>query len=115
MRIYAMTYMPGEVWFGIPSSKTEAQIQIARSLGSNLGRGSIDGDSAAVVDDYILPHLTDFLTKLTDKTKHLQPHVERLIAASAGLKKLPLYFSHHDLNEMNVLIGDDHTVSGIVD
>jgi hypothetical protein len=115
MRIYAMTYMPGEVWFRVPSSKTEARIQIARSLGTILGRGSIDDQSAAVVDDYILPHLTNFLTRLNDKTKHLQPHVERLIAASAGLKKFPLYFSHHGLNGMNVLVGDDHTVSGIVD
>jgi hypothetical protein len=115
MRVYAMTYMPGQCWVRVPSSKMEARIQIARSLGAILGRGSMGGQSADVVDDYILPCLTDFLKRLDDTTKFLRPHVERLIAASAGLKKLPLYFSHHDLNEMNVLVGEDYAVTGIVD
>lgn len=115
MRIYAMSYVPGKCWINLPKSKMEARIQVARSLGTILNRGSVGGQSADVVDDYILPCLTDFLNRLDITTKSLQPHVERLISASAGLKKLPLYFSHHDLNEMNVLVGNDHTVNGIVD
>jgi hypothetical protein len=115
MRTYAMFSMPGQCWVRLPPSKPETRISVARSLNTILGRGLVDGQSAEVVDDYILPCLTDFLQRLDDTTKSLQPHVERLIAASAGLKKLPLHFSHHDLNEMNVLISDDHTVTGIVD
>lgn len=116
MTVYAMSYMPGHCWARMPNSEMR-RVKIAASLGSILRRGTVpDQDqSADVVDGFILPCLESFQTSITKETKSLQPHVERLIAASTGLKKLPQHFSHWDLNEMNVLIGDDCTVSGIVD
>jgi hypothetical protein len=116
MTVYAMSYMPGQCWARISSSARE-RVKIAESLGAILRRGIVldQEQSAEVVDSFILPCLKSFQASITKETKSLQPHVERLIAASTGLKKLPQYFSHWDLNEMNVLIADDYTVSGIVD
>jgi hypothetical protein len=116
MTVYAMTYMPGQCWARISSSSKE-QVKIAESLGTILRRGIIldQEQSADVVDSFILPCLKSFQAIITKETISLQPHVKSLIAASTGLKKLPQCFSHWDLNEMNVLIADDYTVSGIVD
>jgi hypothetical protein len=115
MTTYAMTYMPGQCLFRLPDSKVQARTSIAESLGAVLGRGLVDGQSADVVDSYIIPCLTQFLTNITERTEVLKPNIERLIAAAAGVKALPLYFSHHDLNETNILIGEDNLISGLVD
>ena len=41
--------------------------------------------------------------------------IDKLIEDAPQLKKLPLFFSHFDLNEMNVLVADEGEISGIVD
>jgi hypothetical protein len=107
--------MPDQCLFRLPDSKVQARIKIAESLGAVLGRGLVDGQSADVVDSYIIPCLTQFLTNITERTEVLKPNIERLIAAAAGVKALPLYFSHHDLNETNILIGEDNLISDVVD
>lgn len=114
LSIYAMTYVLGRCWSHTQSTVV-SRAKIARSLGQILAQGPVEGDSTDVVDHYILPGLRQFRENVDTSTERLKSHVDRLIAACPGLKKLPLYTSHHDLNEMNVLIGDDHEVSGIVD
>lgn len=115
LTIYAMTYMPGQCWMHVPSSEVEKRVKTAQSLGTILGRGLVEDQSTDVVDTFVLPCLKRFRDSINASTKVLQPHVDRLIASSNRLKKLPLYFSHHDLNEMNVLVEEDGMVSGLVD
>lgn len=114
LSIYAITYMPGQCWLHIHSS-LESRVKIAKSLGSILARGFVEGENADVVDNDMLPCLRQFRNSINETTKSLERDVDRLIAACPGVKKLPLHISHHDLNEMNVLISDGHEVSGLVD
>nr|POE77842.1 hypothetical protein CFP56_09485 [Quercus suber] len=113
--IYAMTFMPGGCLMREPDSDIEKRTKIAHSLGAILGGGLVAEQSADAVENYILPSLEDCRDKLEQSTEVLRPHVERLIAAGPGVSKFPLHISHFDLNEMNILIGEDSTVSAIVD
>lgn len=113
---YAMTYMPGQCWAHVPASQTQKRYKTAESLGTILSRGRVENsNSAEVVEDFIAPTLKRLRDSITDATESLRPLVEKMITAAPRLEKFPLYVSHWDLNEANVLVHDDGAVSGIVD
>lgn len=113
---YAMTYLPGQCWAHIPASQTQKRLKSAESLGTILARGRVeDQSSAEVVGNFIVPTLKRLRDCITEATESLRSLVENMIAAAPRLGKLPLYVSHWDLNEANVLVDDDGAVSGIVD
>lgn len=114
--VYALSYVPGDCWLHIPASDREKRTRIAASLGRILGRGFVEDNSTDVVESYILPTLHRLRDGLTSFTESLRPMLATMIAAAPRLKSLPLYISHHDLNEMNVLVSrDSGEVTGIVD
>lgn len=112
---YAMSYMPGDLWFRTPRSQVGRREAIAASLGGILGRGFAQSESSLVVEEYVLPSLHRIRDALENSANALIPHVERLILSAPRLKPLPLWISHFDLNEVNVLVNEEHNVSGIVD
>ncbi|KAB8356554.1 hypothetical protein FH972_024136 [Carpinus fangiana] len=114
---YLMSHIPGVVWFRVNDEKVEDRVKIASSLGSILGRGFVQSESSDVVDTFVLPALRLIHDSLNTSTDVLRPHLERLVAVASApaFKLLPLWISHFDLNEMNVLIDEEYNVSGVVD
>ncbi|CAK7199368.1 hypothetical protein SEUCBS139899_002046 [Sporothrix eucalyptigena] len=105
---------------GVAGKGAAGRVAINRSLGGVLARGQVVGHGTS--DDALI--------------KHVRPHLEAIVASPLTeidpyralcqefldhkldrLAALPLWISHADLNEVNVLIDPDQdcTVTGLID
>lgn len=113
---YWMTRIPGQTWFeGTRGKGPKVVVTINKSLGRILSKGYVKGSSDRVVDSKLRPHL-ELLLSSSDDTIHPFRDVARdLLGKLDQLKKLLLFISHFDLNEMNIMVDENCEVSGIID
>ncbi|KAE8161885.1 hypothetical protein BDV40DRAFT_300956 [Aspergillus tamarii] len=100
-----MAKMPGRPWMEIEDCwKEDGFLRCATSLGQLLSCCFVPKDTGAI-ETYIIPKLKKILTMRTrsevDVTGYF-PLVEKLITASSRLRDLPGFFSHQDLNTLNI-------------
>jgi len=113
---YWMTRMPGKTWLeGFRGKDPTYLVTINRSLGRILSRGFVADNSEQVVERQLRPHLNLILTSKDDQVRRFHDTAADLLGKLDQLKMLPLFISHFDLNEVNVMIDDDCEVSGIID
>jgi hypothetical protein len=120
---YYMTRIPGDPWLVLESDwDEELLVRGAESLGRVLSRCFLPPESdKAVISRTTHVLLHELLNILSIKTRsghdvsQFFPTVQRLIANAHRLNELPRFFSHDDLNPMNVLVNEKGDVTGIVD
>lgn len=49
------------------------------------------------------------------RVQHYKAKIERLLREVDQLKSLPLFVSHFDLNQLNILVDEKYQVTGIID
>ena len=113
---YWMTCMPGKTWLeGIRGKSPASLVTINRSLGRVLSQGYVANNSSNVVEQRLRPHLNMILASENEKVRQFHSTAAQLLSNLDKLKMLPLFISHFDLNEVNIMINDDCEVSGIID
>lgn len=119
--VYWMTRVPGKTWHeGVRGKGRKSVVTINRSLGRILSKGRIEGSSGSssselVLDQKVGPHLALLLSSEDDHIRPFHNLASYLLGKLDRLKILPLFISHFDLNDVNILIDDECEVSGLVD
>lgn len=114
--VYWMTRVPGKTWHeGVRGKDRKGVVTINRSLGRILSKGRIEGSSELVIDEKVAPHLALLLSSGDDQIRPFHNVARDLLGKLDRLKILPLFVSHFDLNDVNILIDDECKVSGLVD
>ncbi|KAG0633025.1 hypothetical protein HOY80DRAFT_993763 [Tuber brumale] len=113
---YWMTPIPGQTWFeGTRGKGPKVAVTINKSLGKIFSKGYVKGSSDSVVDSKLRPHLELLLSSSDDQIHPFKEVARDLLSKLDQLKKLPLFISHFDLNEMNIMVDENCEVSGIID
>ncbi|KAJ8130339.1 hypothetical protein O1611_g3290 [Lasiodiplodia mahajangana] len=114
-----MSKIPGETWFNIEVDWEEEQsfIKAAIGLGKLMSLCFVPRDNESI-KKHIIPKLQGILTMEIrsgiNVTRYF-PLVRDLISVSNRLGDLPSFFSHPDLNPMNILADNAGNITGIVD
>jgi len=113
---YYMNRIPGEVWLREQKQKNpQGRMGVNKSLGRIFSKGFMADNSREAVNSVLRPKV-DML--LASNLKDIMPFKETLQGLSEKLvefSQLPLWVTHCDLNEFNVLIDEKHEVAGLVD
>ncbi|KFX94060.1 hypothetical protein V490_04539 [Pseudogymnoascus sp. VKM F-3557] len=115
---FYMTRIPGKAWLEYEDVWNETQrATCSKSLGRVFARCFVQGNASEAVDADIIPNLHKIraLALERDDVKPFSAYIAKLIENAAALKKLPLFLGHLDINEMNVLVGEDAEITGIID
>ncbi|KAH8670110.1 hypothetical protein BGZ60DRAFT_563634 [Tricladium varicosporioides] len=113
---YWMNCIPGKVWLdGVRGGGPKAIVTINKSLGRILSRGYVEGNSANVIDSKLRPHLEMLVSTQKSEIQPFQEVAQEFLGKLDQLKVLPLFISHFDLNQVNILIDENYEVSGVVD
>lgn len=115
---FYMTRIPGKPWLEFEDTWNENQrATCAKSLGRVFARCFVEGNAGDVVDSDIIPNLHKIrkLALERDDVKLFSGFIAELIEEAPILKKLPLFFGHLDMNEMNVLVTENAEITGIID
>lgn len=113
---YWMTRCPGKTWFeGVRGKDSTALITINRSLGRILSRGLVEGNSSLVVEQRIRPHLQLMIASQDKQICNFRGIAQNLLDKLDLLASLPLFISHFDLNEVNIMISEECQVTGLID
>ena len=113
---YWMTCIPGKTWFeGVRGKDPTTLITINRSLGRILSKGHVEGSSQLVIEQKLRPHLALLLFSEDYQVRRFHKMASDLLGKLERLKILPLFVSHFDLNNVNIMVDDDCEVSGIID
>lgn len=114
---YWMTCIPGKMWLeGVRGKDPKSLVTINRSLGRILSKGRVgSGSSERVIDHRLGPHLALLLSSKDDQIRQFHDTARTLLSKLDQLKMLPLFVSHFDLNNVNIMVDDDCEVSGIID
>ena len=67
------------------------------------------------VEDVIQPHLEAVPASSLEEVVPYRQHLQSYLDGLDDLKELPLWVSHYDFNEVNVLIDKDRAVTGLID
>lgn len=114
---FYMTRIPGKPWLEYEDVWNETQqATCSKSLGRVFTRCFVDGNAGEVVDSDIIPNLHKITLALErEDLKSFSAFITQLIEEAPALKKLPLFLGHLDINGMNVLVGEDAEITGVVD
>ncbi|KFY86115.1 hypothetical protein V500_07852 [Pseudogymnoascus sp. VKM F-4518 (FW-2643)] len=115
---FYMTRIPGKPWMEFEDVWNETQrATCSRSLGRIFSRCFVEGNTGEVVDSTIIPNLHKLRTLALerDDVKPFSAFIAKLIEEAPALKTLPLFFGHLDINEMNVLVGENAEITGVID
>ncbi|KAF1962797.1 hypothetical protein CC80DRAFT_487265 [Byssothecium circinans] len=111
-----MTCIPGKTWHeGARGRFEQTRVTTVRSLARILSKGYIGDSSEPVVDGNLRPHLELLLSSEDDQIRRFHDVGRDLFSKLDRLKILPLFVSHFDLNDVNIMVDDNCEVSGIVD
>lgn len=111
-----MSCIPGKPWIEYEDLWNNTQCaKAAKSLGRLFARCFTEKDSIDIIEEVIIPDLRKLRAFDGSGVEDIIPYVNRLISEASALKKLPLFLSHFDLNDLNVMVDDDAEVTGIVD
>ncbi|KAJ5096993.1 hypothetical protein N7456_007714 [Penicillium angulare] len=113
---YSFNLLPGKMWFkGIAGKGAQGRIAINRSLGSVLSNGYLADDSDKAVSGRVQSHIEAILSSPQEDIKPYKDQLQGFYNKLKQFKKLPLWVSHYDLNEVNVLIDEDCNITGLID
>ncbi|OBT47911.1 hypothetical protein VE00_01526 [Pseudogymnoascus sp. WSF 3629] len=115
---FYMTRIPRKPWMEYEDIWNETQrATCSKSLGRVFARCFVEGNTGEVVDSDIIPNLHKIRTLVLerDDVKRFSAFIAKLIEEAPDFKKLPLFFGHLDINEMNVLVGENAEVTGVID
>lgn len=113
---YSMNRLPGQLWVhGVAGKGGEGRIAITKSLGRVLSKGLLASSSGEAVDTKIRPHLEAILASPLEEIDPWRGHIQSYLDKLEQFKTLPLWVSHYDLNEVNILIDEDCQVTGLID
>ncbi|KAK5989509.1 hypothetical protein PT974_11032 [Cladobotryum mycophilum] len=112
---YAFTRMPGQMWLrGIEGKGDKGRIAICKSLGRIFSRGCLAASSEGAVGRLRL-HLEAIAASTAEKVLPFRDEARRFLGRLDDLANLPLWVTHYDLNEVNVLIDEHCEVTALVD
>ena len=115
---FYMTRIPGKPWMEFEDIWNETQrATCSKSLGCIFSRCFVEGNTGEVVDSTIIPNLHKLRTLALERydVKPFSAFIAKLIEEAPALKMLPLFFGHLDINEMNVLVGENAEITGVID
>ncbi|KAI1380576.1 hypothetical protein F4677DRAFT_403940 [Hypoxylon crocopeplum] len=113
---YSFTRLHGKMWvYGVAGKGAEGRIAINRSLGQVFSKGYLASSSDEAIDGRIRPHLEAILASPLEKILPYRHHFQTSFGMLEQLKKLPLWVTHYDLNDLNVLVDENCQVSGLID
>ncbi|KAK4141929.1 uncharacterized protein C8A04DRAFT_38710 [Dichotomopilus funicola] len=113
---YSLERLPGQVWVhGVAGKGGEGRIAINKSLGRVLPKGYLADNSGDAVATKVRPHIEAILASPLDEVATYRPLLQGLLDKLDDLGKLPLWVSHYDLNDVNVLIDESCGVTGLID
>ncbi|KAI1127597.1 hypothetical protein F5Y10DRAFT_292747 [Nemania abortiva] len=117
-RCVLMSKMAGGTWFDIEDIWKENNfIKSATGLGEVMSHCFVPSDNRSI-EGHIIPRLQGILTMETrcgiNVTRYF-PLVRDLITASERLGDLPSFFSHPDLNPMNIFVSKCGDLEGLID
>ena len=111
-----MTNVQGKTWLeGATGKDPKSLIIFNRSLDRILSKGLVEGNSGLVIDHKIRPHLALLLSSEVSQIRQFRNVMNDLLGKLDRLKMLPLFVSHFDLNDVNIMVDDDCEVTGLID
>ncbi|KAL8750640.1 MAG: hypothetical protein Q9184_006354, partial [Pyrenodesmia sp. 2 TL-2023] len=116
--VYCMTCVPGQTWLRGARGKTSETLGITlRSLARLLAKGAIVSASSSerVVETQLRPHLALILSSDDADIRPFHNVAKDLLEKLDRLSLQPLFVSHFDLNDVNIMVDPDCEVTGIVD
>jgi aminoglycoside phosphotransferase (APT) family kinase protein len=113
---YSLERLPGKMWVhGVAGKGAEGRIAVNRSLGRVLSKGCLADTSGEAMSTKVRPHLEAILASPLDEVATYRPLLQEFIDKLDEISKLPLWVSHYDLNDVNVLIDESCEVTGLID
>ncbi|KAJ5706831.1 hypothetical protein N7488_006632 [Penicillium malachiteum] len=100
---------------GIAGKGAQGRIAINRSLGRVLSNGYLADHCDEAVSGHVQSHIEAILASPREEIKPYKVQLQDLYDNLEQFKKLPLWVSHYDLNEVNVLIDEDCKITGLID
>ncbi|KAK4660100.1 hypothetical protein QC762_0015520 [Podospora pseudocomata] len=103
--VYSLERLPGKIWIhGVAGKGAEGRI----AVNSRSGAGE-------AVSTKIWPHLEAILASPLDEVAAYRPLLQGFLGKLNEISKLPLWVSHYDLNDVNILIDETCEVTGLID
>ncbi|KFY38745.1 hypothetical protein V494_04214 [Pseudogymnoascus sp. VKM F-4513 (FW-928)] len=115
---FYMTRIPGKPIMEYENIWNQNQLATCtKSLGRVFARCFVEGNADEAVDSDIIPNLQKIRTYALERedVKPFLVIIDKLIDGAPGLKKFPLFFGHLDINDMNVLAGENAEITGVID
>lgn len=113
---YSLSRLAGKMWVhGIAGKGAEGRIVINKSLGGVLSKGCLANSSGDAIDSKIRPHLEAILASPLEEIVPYRQIIQGYLDKLEQFKTLPLWVTHYDLNEVNVLIDEECQVTGLID
>ncbi|KAH9999715.1 hypothetical protein F4779DRAFT_605259 [Xylariaceae sp. FL0662B] len=115
--VCSFTRLHGKLWnHGVIGKGAEGRIAVNRSLGQVFSKGWLANGSGEAVDGRIKPHLNAILDSSLEEIIPYRHHLQGFLDNKLEeLKRLPLWVTHYDINDVNVLIDEGCHVTGLVD
>lgn len=114
--VYYLRRIPGTTWLrGIAGKGDPGRIAINKSLGRVFSKGFINESSHDAVERIVRPHVDAILESEQEEISPFKDKLRDLSSRLDRLASLPLWVSHCDLNEVNVLVDENCEVTGLVD
>ena len=114
--VYSFNRLPGKMWVhGVAGKGAEGRIAVNKSLGRVFSRGALAETSDEAVYTKVRPHLEAILASPLEQVTLYRPLLQSLLEKLDDLGKLPLWVTHYDLNDVNVLIDESCDITGVVD
>ena len=116
---YIMPRIPGVPWNEVSGWSPGFHIHVAAQLGSIIGRccGEFPKNKYDAIDTFVIPRL-EFYSKWDEPLiAPFRESIKSLLERVDDLRKLPLCWTHWDLNMMNIMVRgpDDPTITGVLD
>ena len=112
---YVSRFIPGTVWaLKEDELSIDTNTKIARQVGSLLARCTLDLDSSAIVNRFIIPRLKRIIAK-ADMPDDLRKYVREFVGFANHLESLPLALIHADVNSMNLILNENADIVGFID
>ena len=100
---------------GVAGKGAEGRIAVNKSLGRVFSGGVLADTSAEAVSAKVRPHLQAILASPLEQVTPYRPLLQGFLDKLDKLGKLPLWVTHYDLNDVNVLIDESCDITGVVD
>jgi Phosphotransferase enzyme family len=114
---YIMTRCPGSTWLTRDEEgwAREFHIKVAAQIGEMIGRCAGYKSGHDPINTFIAPRLEMYLAWDEPLIVPFKGLIRTLLDRVNHLSKLPICWTHWDINMMNIMVDDDATVTGILD